>query len=344
MERLNARSYVVALLTACAMTSIAHAAPRTTLADGPTGKIEFQTYTPASQRPLITRTYLSGPTSVISAVLSLPRDAALQRDGKSPAVILMHGSGGVSDEREYAWAKRLNSWGIAALVVDSYGGRGLKPPVYSGSPGYVHFAAHLLDAYLALQLLATHPKIDGSRVAVMGFSRGGEVSVNAIYERFRAGALGATPLRFAAYVPFYAYCNFRYTGKSLDVGPMLMLLGAADEMTEPAACEHLAAGLKDRGVPVRVVVYPNAHHGFDRDRPVTLDRNYRGIQKCEAEYDVDTLKIRRLDTGAPLATKEANDAWVQECRRAGARFGGDTKAREASIAEVRGFLTGVFSR
>jgi hypothetical protein len=43
-------------------------------------------------------------------------------------------------------------------------------------------------------------------------------------------------------------------------------------------------------------------------------------------------------------TKEANEAWLGECRHRGAHFGGDTKAREASIAEVRAFLSDVFRR
>ena len=86
------------------------AAPRTTLADGATGKVEFRTYTPASQAPLLTRAYLSGPPAVVSGTLSLPKGGGpLERDGKSPAVILVHGSGGVSDERELAWARRFSS-------------------------------------------------------------------------------------------------------------------------------------------------------------------------------------------------------------------------------------------
>jgi dienelactone hydrolase len=326
------------------MSAVAQGEPRTSLADGPIGKIEFTTYTPASQRPLLTRTYLNEPTTVISGVLTLPARSALERQGKTPAVILAHGVGGVSDEREHAWAKRLNSWGIATLVVDSYAGRGIKPPIYAGAPRFTHVAAHLVDAYLALQLISTHPKVDGNRVAVMGFSRGGEVAVNAVFERFRVGALGTGPSRFAAYIPFYPYCNFRHVSKSLATAPMLMLLGGADEMTEPGPCERLAAWLKDKGIPVKVIVYPRAPHGFDRLRPLTFDAAYVGIRKCEAEYDLDILTIRRLDTGAPLVGKEANDAWVRECRKKGARFGGDPKAREASIIEVRNFLSDVFAR
>jgi dienelactone hydrolase len=190
------------------MLAPAQAEPRTTLADGGVGRIGFRTHTPASQRPLLTRSYLKDPAISIGGVLSLPTKASLERHGKSPAVILAHGIGGVSAEREHAWAKRLNSWGLAAFVVDSYAGRGFKPPVYADMPAAPHMAAHLLDAYLALQLLATHPRIDGSRVAVMGFSMGGTVAANAVFERFRSGALGGATNRFAAYISFYPSCNF----------------------------------------------------------------------------------------------------------------------------------------
>ena len=249
----------------------------------------------------------------------------------------------MSDEREYAWAKRLNSWGIAAFIVDSYTGRGITPPIYANQPGFTHVAAHILDAYLAPDLLSTHPKIDGSRVAVMGFSRGGELALNAIFERFRAGAITA-PNRFAAYIPVYPYCNFRHAGASLASAPVLMLLGGADDMTEPGPCEHAASWLKGRGVPVRVVIYPGAYHGFDRLRPVVFDRAYVGITKCEAEYNLDTFTIRRLDTGTPLATPAANEAWLRECRKQGGHVGGDASARERAIAEVQRFLADVFGR
>jgi dienelactone hydrolase len=264
------------------------------------------------------------------------------RGGKFPAVILAHGVGGVSAEREYAWAKRLKSWGIAAVVIDSFTGRGIKPPIYAGTPGFTHVAAHIVDAYLALQLISTHPKVDGTRVAVMGFSRGGELAVNAVFERFRVGAIGAAPHRFAAYIPFYPYCNFRHVSKSLATAPMLMLLAGADEQNEAAPCERLGAWLKDRGIPIRVVTYAGAHHGFDRLRPVAFDRKFVGVRECEAEYDLDTFAIRRLDTGAPLATREIMDSWVRDCRHKGGRFGGDARSREASIAEVRAFLLSVF--
>jgi dienelactone hydrolase len=339
-----ASSAVVLAATVACLVAIARGEPRATLADGVIGRIEFQSYTPVSQTPFLNRSYLKDPPVVLSGELTLPKQSLLQKNGKSPAVILMHGVGGISENRERAWARRLNSWGIAAFVVDSFAGREIKPPIYAGNPKFTHVVAHLLDAYLALRLLATHPKIDGSRVAVMGFSRGGETAVNAVFEPFRVAALADDPLRFAAYIPLYPYCNFRHVSKSLATGPMLMLLGGADEMDEPAACEHLATWLKDHSVPVHVLVYPGAHHAFDGQRRVQFDRNFVGIRGCEAEYDLDTHATRRLDTGATLASKQAMDDWLRQCRHQGARFGGDPKALEAAIADVRGFLREAFAR
>jgi acetyl esterase/lipase len=163
----------------------------------------------------------------------------------------------------------------------------------------------------------------------MGFSRGGETAVNTVFERFRAGALGDAPNRFAAYIPFYPYCNFRHSSKSLATAPMLMLLGGADEMTEPRPCEHLAAWLKDQEVPVKVVVYPGAHHGFDRLRPVTFDLNFVGLRKCEAVYELDTFAIRRLDTGELLATKEATEGSPGACAGSSRGEGCNTGNRKA---------------
>src|SRR4030095_15719943 len=135
-----ARAVAVVLAAASAACSVTAREPRTTLADGAVGTIAFRISTPASQRPLLTRSYLNQPPTVISGVLSLLASSALQHEGRSPAVILAHGTGGVSDEREYAWAKRLNSWGIAAFIVDSYTGRGITPPIYANQPGFTNEA------------------------------------------------------------------------------------------------------------------------------------------------------------------------------------------------------------
>ena len=337
-----ARASIAAIVGTCASMASAQTPPVRTFDTQSTGRITFQSYTPASQTPFLTRAYLGMPPVTVHGDLTLPKQSPLARAGKVPAVILVHGTGGVSVEREHAWAQRFNSWGIAAFVVDSYTGRGIKPPAYADQSNFIHVVAHILDAYLALQLLATHPRLDGTRVAIMGGSRGGETALGAMLEPFRRAALGDAPHRFAAFVPFYPFCSYRNTSASFTNAPVLMLLGGADDMTGVVPCQNQATSLRARGVDIRVIVYPGAHHGFDRQSPVRLDPNHIGVIKCEAEYDLDTRVARRLDTGARLASKADHDAWLDACRHKGARFGGDPKALAAAIGEVRRFLTGVF--
>jgi len=49
-------------------------------------------------------------------------------NGPFPAVVLLHGCGGIQDgnTRSEAWSKRLVNWGYTTLQVDSFGPRGVK--------------------------------------------------------------------------------------------------------------------------------------------------------------------------------------------------------------------------
>ena len=95
---------------------------------------------------------------MISGTLSLPAARSpYERAGKVPAVVLMHGTGGIMRDREPAWARRLNDLGIAAFYVDSFTGRGVKAPNYAGSADHIATVAHVVDAYQALLVLARHP-------------------------------------------------------------------------------------------------------------------------------------------------------------------------------------------
>ena len=46
--------------------------------------------------------------------------------------------------------------------------------------------------------------------------------------------------------------------------PTLILIGRADDWTPAAACEQMVAGARGRSARATLIVYPGAHHGFDR--------------------------------------------------------------------------------
>src|SRR5215207_5854844 len=88
---------------------------------------------------------------------------------KLAAVVLLHGSGGLSVLHDN-WARELNALGVATLMVDSFNPRGISGT--QADQDQLTRMAQVLDAYRALELLAKHPRIDAARIAVMGFSRG----------------------------------------------------------------------------------------------------------------------------------------------------------------------------
>src|SRR5438034_11824261 len=67
----------------------------------------------------------------------------------------------------------------------------------------------IVDAYGALELLSKHQRIDASRIAVTGFSKGGFVALYSSLKRFRQ-MHGPADVHFAAHTTFYASCYTTY--------------------------------------------------------------------------------------------------------------------------------------
>jgi poly(3-hydroxybutyrate) depolymerase len=172
--------FTLTLAVACAC-SIAHA--QQVVADfsagPPSGQYSFPSWTPKTLPELI-KGNSSGESVKITGHLFLPPGTE-----KVPAVVLIHGSGGIYNAMLDFWPKRFNTEGIAVLAVDSFGPRGVKSTAEDQSQ--VPFTADVADAFAALKLLASHPRIDPGRIAVMGFSRGGITAWRTSVERIITG-------------------------------------------------------------------------------------------------------------------------------------------------------------
>lgn len=137
-----------------------------------------------------------GKPAIIARELRIPRLGA----NRLPAVILLHGSGGVSGY-VHEWSQQLNGMGIAAFIDDSFTGRRIVNTV--SDQAQLGRLAMIVDAYRALELLARHPRIDSQRIAVMGFSRGAQAALYSSLKRFQAMHMQTAGLEFAAYIALY---------------------------------------------------------------------------------------------------------------------------------------------
>ncbi len=225
------------------------------LSQGQEGKIFFSSINLGSFREILAGEGQSKPAT-ISGTLKMPKGVS----GKVPAVIILHGAGGVNDYY-FEVADMLNEMGIAAFVVDSLYSRGIGSSQALLKKLFHSYAIRISDAYAALELLSTHPKIDKRRIAVLGYSHGAKVALFVASEKIRRSFI-ADDLRFAASIAYYPNCGIQFKDIDFTDAPVLMLLAEKDNICPVQACLDYAQRIKDSGADVKAIVYKGAHHGF----------------------------------------------------------------------------------
>ncbi|WP_376088384.1 dienelactone hydrolase family protein [Roseomonas sp. CCTCC AB2023176] len=274
----------------------------------------------------------SGREALLGGELRLPPSAT----GRVPAVILVHGSGGISGSADL-WARELNSVGVAAFILDTFSGRGIVSTVEDQDQ--LHSLAMMVDAYRALDRLADHPRIRADRIAVMGFSKGAVASIYSASERFRR-MHGNPERRFAAHIGLYTPCNVRYLADAQVTGaPMRFHHGVVDDYVSIAPCREYVARLRAAGVDATLDEYPNGQHGFDsplsaRLVPVPTAQSTRNCRLEEGEGGI----IRVAGTSETFSQRGS------ACVAVGAHVGHDPEGEAAVKASVKRFLQEVLLR
>jgi dienelactone hydrolase len=251
--------------------------------------------------------------------------------GPFPAVVIMHDCSGLGPRSSGApdrWAGELVSRGYVIVIPDSFTTRGHPGGVCtdpSPSRAEVSPMQRVRDAYAALAYVRTLPDVDGSRVGLMGGSHGGSTTLASMVapESEREPLAQEKRAGFTAAVALYPGCATRlgswrvarraggsgqkpdYIGVYKAIAPLLILIGENDDWTPAEPCRKLTEVAQQAGYPVRIKVYPGAHHSFDNNNPVRY-------------------VAARVNASSPSGH--------------GATTGGDPKAWEDSIREVVAFF------
>jgi len=179
-----------------------------------------------------------------------------------------------------AWARELNAMGVSTFALDGFTGRGLTS--VNMDQALLGRLAFTLDAYRILDILAKHPRVDPARIAVMGFSRGGQGVLFASLKRFHQ-MWNKSGADFAAYIPFYPDCMTSYMSDTDVVDrPIRIFHGTPDDYNPVAACKKYVERLRAAGRDVALTEYPNAQHGFDNPLGPAAPFMVKGAQTVRA--------------------------------------------------------------
>jgi dienelactone hydrolase len=219
------------------------------------------TITPVARRLGVLKFLLSAFLTTLAASPALATPESLRNfvlwylpagTHQVPFVILIEGTGGTGPTARSGWVDWFNARGVAVAQVRSAASRGRQN--WNGTSCGLQYSGDARDALDLARM--EQPRIDTTRFALMGFTRGGTEVLNSA-KSFR-GVTSPTAV-FAFYPGCEGWCQTDY---ALDgVATVAILYGDADDWGQYrdsyGQCRKLAAG--------KIAFYniPGAHHGFD---------------------------------------------------------------------------------
>lgn len=204
--------------------------------------------------------------------------------GPHPAVVLMHGRGGLysntkdtadadsMSSRHVFWGKFWAERGYISLLVDSFGPRGHAKGFAAGTndgsrPANLNeVTVRPLDAYGALNYLRDRRDVAPDQIFLQGWSNGGSAALSAASATAPGIASPTTASGFRAVLAFYPACTQvtkHYTKDYATYTPLILFIGSDDEEVNAGNCRILAGHAKGNGSDLELVWYEGATHSFD---------------------------------------------------------------------------------
>jgi dienelactone hydrolase len=194
-------------------------------------------------------------------------------DGKKPGILIVHEWWGLNDYPK-SRAEQLAKMGYVAFALDMYGkGVSAGTPQEAGKlAGAVKGNPELLKrrANLGLAQLKANTRVDGSKIAMIGYCFGGSVSL----EMARSGA------DLAGVVSFHGDLSTQSPAKQGMVKARILAChGADDPFVKPEAVMAFWQEMKAANANFQINIYSGAVHAFTN--PNADKHNIEGIKYNE---------------------------------------------------------------
>lgn len=237
----------------------------------------------------------------LNAVLFRPASGR----GPFPAIVMLHGCGGLGNSRglnprHRDWGERMAAQGYIVLMPDSFGSRGLGSQCRESERTVRASRERVADARAALAYLLGRQDVRPSEIALLGWSNGGSTVLSAVQPRHRPQGQD-----FRAAVAFYPGCRLAAASTKWSTRlPLLILMGEADDWTPAAPCKELAGKFPGK---ITYHGYPGAYHDFDHpDLKLTRRKGLAFSGSGDGTAHVGTDPAARADALARVP------AWLKQ--------------------------------
>jgi dienelactone hydrolase len=333
------RAGEIAMSSAVSATAAAPARFRdreVVFANGIVGRnVEIRSANPRNYHQMVSRP-ADMPAVDIDGKLFLPKTAR----GKLPLVMVVPGSLSVAPSH-LRHAETFTDLGMAAFVLDPFGGRGVTSTVANQTQ--FSFAASAYDVIVAAKRLATMPEIDAARIGLQGHSRGGSAVLGAAMRRFNAPVLGRD-IAIKSVLAAYPWCGHQLLDPDIGATEVRLLIGDRDEWCSPQQAQGHVQAMRLRGGTASIRIFAGAAHSFDRDEPLQKIDNASVAPGAPTGYIADDGALIHPLVGAPDPDLVDRDIAVYAVK-AGYGVKGATIGSEGDLAaQFRADMIAFFQR
>jgi carboxymethylenebutenolidase len=192
-------------------------------------------------------------------------DAYLQASNGSPlpAVVALHGAGGDAQGTS-RYAALLAEQGFAVFVLHFFD----RTDTEFADKAIIlrNFPIWMKTLWDAVSFVEKQPRVDGSRIALLGFSLGAYLAL----------ANASIDGRIQAVVEFFGGLPREMKLFMRRLCPVLILHGEADATVPVSEAYNLQRLLEEKGIAYEIKIYPGAGHGFEEE--VWRDAGLRTLQ------------------------------------------------------------------